>query len=51
MNEQPIEVWDNLFAHFDFDTFVELESKHGRSARLYFGADFSRGLPQTGAAR
>jgi 2-polyprenyl-3-methyl-5-hydroxy-6-metoxy-1,4-benzoquinol methylase len=51
MNEQPIEVWDNLFAHFAFDSFVELENKHGRSARLYLRADVARALARARETR
>jgi hypothetical protein len=35
INEQPIEVWDNLFAHMGFPFFVELDRRMGRADRLY----------------
>jgi Methyltransferase domain len=44
MNEQPIEVWDNLFAHFSFSTLVELDGRHGRASRLYMDAGLARSI-------
>ena len=35
INEQPIEVWDNLFAHMGCNRFVELDGRYGRASRLY----------------
>ena len=37
-NEQPIEYWDNLFALFGYDRFVELDRRFGRADRLYIAA-------------
>ncbi len=38
MNEQPIEVWENLFAHFSFPIFVELDGRQGRVSRMYLSS-------------
>lgn len=34
-NEQPIEAWDNLFAHMGFPYFIPLNNLYGRASRLY----------------
>lgn len=35
INEISIEAWDNLFAFFGFNSFVELDGRHSRADRLY----------------
>lgn len=35
INEVPIQAWDNLFAHFGFNCFVELNGTMGRADRIY----------------
>jgi hypothetical protein len=42
INEISIEAWDNLFAFFGFNSFVELDGRHSRADRLYM-----RIAPQT----
>ncbi len=38
INEQPIEAWDNLFAHMGYPYFVVLNGLHIRASRLYFSS-------------
>ena len=42
INEQPIEVWDNLFAHMGFPFFVQLNGTAERASRLYLGQTVGR---------
>jgi hypothetical protein len=38
INEQPIEVWDNLFAHMGFPFLIELDGRHARASRIYLSS-------------
>lgn len=36
VNEQPIEVWDNLFAQMGYSYHISLSGLHARASRMYF---------------
>ena len=44
INEQPIEVWDNLFAHMGYPYFITLDGRHGRASRLYINKSYAENL-------
>jgi hypothetical protein len=43
-NEQPIQFWDNLFAHMGYPYFVPLNGLHERASRLYLSSKEAKKL-------
>ena len=50
-NEQPIEVWDNLFAHMGFSYSIPLNRLHQRADRIYFSKQLGEMLQLPSQAR
>ncbi|MGK9369481.1 hypothetical protein ACSSWA_11325 [Melioribacter sp. Ez-97] len=44
INEVSKEVWDNIFAFFGFNHFIELNRLHGRADRLYLSKEIVKNI-------